>query len=377
MATYVNDLRLKEITQGDEDGVWGTSANLNFELAAEGFSYGTEAFASDANETFTMADGSTDPVRSLYLKFTSAVSLTATRTATLAPNTVSKVWIIENATTGSQSITIKQGSGSTVTIGTGKTVVVYTDGGGSGASVVQATLGDVTKVGTPLNNQIGVWTGDGTLEGTAGFTFDSSTDKLAVPASGDFGFGAVNILTDVAGTTTLNNIDALDATTEATLKTALEGLPILLDATTFSTTATHAVTWAAGYEVIKVQFINCIPVSDAVDPVFETSTDAGSTYHTSYKNGVTTTATITSALSVGSDTNEIGLSGELTIYAPDNATYHLIHWKMQYVNSSGSVDQTTDTWMVQHAENIDAYKFTFSSGSIESGKALTFGIRSA
>jgi len=37
--------------------------------------------------------------------------------------------------------------------------------------------GDVTKVGTPVNNQIGVWTGDGTLEGDAGLTFDSTTDN--------------------------------------------------------------------------------------------------------------------------------------------------------------------------------------------------------
>jgi len=39
----------------------------------------------------------------------------------------------------------------------------------------------VTKVGTPVNNQIGVWTGDGTLEGDAAFTFDTSTDTLTVP----------------------------------------------------------------------------------------------------------------------------------------------------------------------------------------------------
>lgn len=39
--------------------------------------------------------------------------------------------------------------------------------------------GDVSKVGTPVNNQIGVWTGDGTLEGDAALTFDTTTDTLA------------------------------------------------------------------------------------------------------------------------------------------------------------------------------------------------------
>ena len=43
MATYVNDLRLKEIATGDESGTWGTSTNTNLELIAEAFSFGTEA----------------------------------------------------------------------------------------------------------------------------------------------------------------------------------------------------------------------------------------------------------------------------------------------------------------------------------------------
>jgi hypothetical protein len=35
--------------------------------------------------------------------------------------------------------------------------------------------GDVTKVGTPVDNQVGVWTGDGTIEGTTGLTYDGSS----------------------------------------------------------------------------------------------------------------------------------------------------------------------------------------------------------
>lgn len=42
-----------------------------------------------------------------------------------------------------------------------------------------AGSGDVTKVGTPVNNQVGVWTGDGTLEGDAALTFDTTTNTLA------------------------------------------------------------------------------------------------------------------------------------------------------------------------------------------------------
>jgi hypothetical protein len=164
VATYVNNLRLKEITTGDEDGVWGDSTNTNLELIADGFSYGTKEMAADANETFTMPDFSADATRSLYLKITSAVSLTATREVTLGPNTVSKTWIIENATSGSQIITIKQGSGATVNVPNGSKVMVVTDGAGAGAAVFNA---NPTEVGGTVTSVGGTGTVNGiTLTGT-------------------------------------------------------------------------------------------------------------------------------------------------------------------------------------------------------------------
>lgn len=41
-----------------------------------------------------------------------------------------------------------------------------------------AGSGDVSKVGTPVNNQVGVWTGNGTIEGDTNLTFDTATDTL-------------------------------------------------------------------------------------------------------------------------------------------------------------------------------------------------------
>ena len=99
MATYVNDLRLKEIATGDESGTWGTSTNTNLELIAEAFSFGTEAITTNADtHTTTIADGSTDPGRSLFLKYTG--TLDSACTITIGPNTVSKLWLIENALLG-------------------------------------------------------------------------------------------------------------------------------------------------------------------------------------------------------------------------------------------------------------------------------------
>jgi len=142
MATYINDLRLKEISTGDESGTWGTSTNSNLELIAEAFGYGTEAITTNADtHTSTIADGASDPVRSMYVKYTGA--LDSDCTITIAPNNLSKVWMIENATTDSGSsgpynIIISQGSGANVTIPNSGVKVIYTDGAGSGAAVIDA-----------------------------------------------------------------------------------------------------------------------------------------------------------------------------------------------------------------------------------------------
>jgi len=136
-STFDNNLRLREMGTGDESGTWGARTNENLELIAEAFSYQTEAtFSSDANATATIADGSTDKYRAMYVKVTSGVSLTATRTLTIAPNTVSKMFIIENATSGSQSISIAQGSGGAITIPNGNSKVIFTEGTGSGSGVI-------------------------------------------------------------------------------------------------------------------------------------------------------------------------------------------------------------------------------------------------
>jgi hypothetical protein len=195
MATYVNNLRLKEITTGDEDGTWGTSTNTNLELITDGFSYGTKEIAADANETFTMPDATADDTRSFYLKFTSAVSLTATREDdTGSKHGISKVWMIENATSGSQIITIKQGSGATVNVANGSKVMVVTDGAGAGAAVLNA---NPTEVGGTVTSVGGTGTVNGiTLTGT-------------VTSSGNLTLGGtlanVDLTTQVTGTLPVAN----------------------------------------------------------------------------------------------------------------------------------------------------------------------------
>ena len=135
-ATFVNNLRVAEPADGDAD--WGTTTNTSLELIGEALGIGSESITTNADtHTSTVADGATDPARALHLQYTG--TLDSACTITIAPNTLKRVQIIENATSGGQSIIIKQGSGSTVTILAGTKRIVYLDGAAGSAAVVDVT----------------------------------------------------------------------------------------------------------------------------------------------------------------------------------------------------------------------------------------------
>ena len=241
-STYVNDLRLNEMATGDQSGSWGTVTNTNLELIGDALGYGTEApFNTDANKTTTVLDGAYDPARAMYFKVTSTVAggLTATRQLTIDPDTISRLMFIENATTGGESITIKQGSGAgaAVTIPNGHTKAVILPGDGSGSIVLDAfaalsvvdllvdddltvtddvAIGGLATVGGTLGvTGIATFTddiiiGDGKTIGSA-----SDVDAMTIAANGQVTFTQTLIGTaldisgdiDVDGTTNLDIVD--------------------------------------------------------------------------------------------------------------------------------------------------------------------------
>ena len=66
---------------------------------------------------------------------------------------------------------------------------------------VPAGSGDVSKVGTPADNQVGVWTGDGTIEGTSGLTYSGTTLAVTGDITVTGTVDGINIGTDVAANT--------------------------------------------------------------------------------------------------------------------------------------------------------------------------------
>jgi len=256
-SSYVNDLRLNEMATGDASGSWGTNTNVNLELIGEGLGYGTEGITTNANtHTSTVADGATDPVRAMYVEYTG--TLDSACTITIAPNTINRMHFIENGTSGSQNIIIKQGSGATITIPPGDTKAVYLDGAGSGAAVVDAfaslsvvdlkvqddltvtddvAIGGLATVGGTLA-VTGIVTltddliiGDGKTIGSA-----SDVDAMTIASNGQITLTQTLIGTaldisgdiDVDGVTNLDNTDidgTLDVSGQVTFADGSAGAP--------------------------------------------------------------------------------------------------------------------------------------------------------
>ena len=107
-STYSSNLKIELIATGEQAGLWGATTNNNFtnvfEQAIVG--RGTANFPADADLTLTFTDSvSSQTARNVYLNATSSVSLTTTRN--LIVPTINKNYVVQNNTTGSQSIVVK------------------------------------------------------------------------------------------------------------------------------------------------------------------------------------------------------------------------------------------------------------------------------
>jgi len=148
MSTYSTNLKIELIGDGEQSGSWGnvTNGNLGTVLEEAVVGKATVNFPTDASITITMGNGpTTSPARCILLSLTSSGSLTATRTLTVP--SIQKTYMVYNGTTGSQSITVSSGAGTTVTIPNGKRVLVYVDT----TTGVYQQFSDLVS-GTTLNN---------------------------------------------------------------------------------------------------------------------------------------------------------------------------------------------------------------------------------
>jgi len=166
-SSYTTSFGIEKIGSGEQSGAWGDTTNHNIDILDRIASYKSVGL-SGSTHTLTVREASpgsgTENLQDgMYrvIKFTGALG--ANNTVTVAPNTTSAFFIMINATTdsgssGPYSVILTQGSGANITIANGKSAIVYMDGAGSGAAVIDAisnlqlatilSSGDITAAGT-------------------------------------------------------------------------------------------------------------------------------------------------------------------------------------------------------------------------------------
>lgn len=157
-SSYSTNLKIELVATGEQVGIWGDTTNNNFvnvfEQALVG--RGNPIFTSDANLTISLVNSvNSQTARNLYLNVTSSVSLTATRD--LIVPTSNKTYVVENNTTGSQSIRIITAAGTGITIPNGRRMAVYVNGtdvvaAWDYAQLAGGTVSGATITGSTINS---------------------------------------------------------------------------------------------------------------------------------------------------------------------------------------------------------------------------------
>ena len=191
-STYSSNLNIELISTGENSGTWGNITNTNLGTALEQavIGLGNPDYTSDANLTITITDtNAAQAARALVLNVTSTFgSLTATRE--LIVPTIQKQYIVQNNTTGGQSITVKTSAGTGITVPNGRKAHLYVNG----TNVIQ--MFDFINVlgGTIDNTTLGATTASSarvtTLNASGAATLDGNValgnavgDVITVPGT--------------------------------------------------------------------------------------------------------------------------------------------------------------------------------------------------
>ena len=196
-STYTANSGVEKIGAGEQAGAWGTTTNNNLDILDRAINGVGAITLSGTTHTLTTSDGSLSDGG--YKVIVLGGSPSGTNTVTISPNDQDKMYFVQNST--NQTVTFTQGSGANVSIVAGSKGMIYADGAGSGAAVVDLTASidvsalrlagtAVTSTAAELNKLDGVNSTTAELNIVDG---DTSVGTTAV-AAGD------GIVTNDAGT---------------------------------------------------------------------------------------------------------------------------------------------------------------------------------
>ncbi len=151
---------------------------------------------------------------------------------------------------------------------------------------------------------------------------------------------------------------------------------------------------ASLYDAYLFVLQNVVPATDSANLIMRTSANGGSTYdsgavdYRSASLGLTSLNAaanqngngddaMTLALSVGSDTGEDGVSGELKMPGPHLAQTARASWDLNLIGPTGVFVTLTGSGIRDSQAAVDAVRFMFSTGNIESGTITMYGLNNS
>lgn len=210
-STYTPNLGIEKPGTGDQSGTWGDTVNDNSDILDRAINGVGAISLSGTTHTLTTSDGTLSDGQYKVLVLGGTPS--GTNTITVAPNDAQKLYFVKNSS--GQSAVFTQGSGGNVTVANGDTKIIYCDGAGSGAAVVDLTadfaMSSPSITGGSINN---VAVGDTTASSGA-FTTLSASGAFSLAGTAVTATAAeLNILDGVTATTAeINILDGVTATT--------------------------------------------------------------------------------------------------------------------------------------------------------------------
>jgi hypothetical protein len=224
MASSFSDLGIELMATGENAGTWGTKTNTNLQIVEKAVAgYVEQAVTSGGTTALTITDGdateSTSVARHAVIKLTGTITGNSIVTV---PDSIEKVYIVVNGTSGAYTVQFKTASGTGITFGTTDkgTRLLFSDGTnivdtGFSTSVAADNISTGDAAVT-----IGTSSGDITVDGPSDIILDADGGDIFFKDGGTTFGSATNTSGNLiikSGTTTAVTFSGANATVAGNL----------------------------------------------------------------------------------------------------------------------------------------------------------------
>jgi len=244
------DLKLTIQATGENSGTWGQITNTNLTILEQAIA-GYEAVAITTGATLTFTNGAVSNGKNQVLKLTGTI---AGAVNVVVPDTLTKAYVIDNATSGAYTVTVKTSSGTGVTWAAADkgTKMVYSDG----TNVVDTAFTDLSSDYTPqLSADLDANGNNILIDGGNSINDENDLEqiKFATTASAVNEFTVTNAATgnapEISATGGDTNID-LNLTPKGIGRTTFNGQGKIQSVAEKVTTEATAATGTVNYDVL-------------------------------------------------------------------------------------------------------------------------------